>query len=144
MSKIRLIFLSLLFIGSFSTCENQNPVPEVYVNFIVELNNPTFLPLNSVGSSIYISYEGNKGIIVTRANYDKFSAYDATCTYDPLHEWGRVQIEEGSVLFATDTVCGSKFNLLMDGSVETGPAGLPLTQYVADFNPNLNTLHIHN
>lgn len=143
MSRIRLIFLSLLLIGTFSTCENQNPVPEVYVNFIIELNSPTFLPLNSVGSSIYIPNEGNKGIIITRSDTDKFLAYDATCTYDPQHEWGRVQIES-SAIFAKDTVCGSQFSLLSDGMATNGPAGLPLTQYAADFNQNLNTLHIHN
>ena len=143
MSKIILIFLSIFFIGTFSTCENNNPVPEVYVNFIVELNNPMFLPLNSVGSSIYIPYEGNKGIIVTRANFEEFLAYDATCTYDPSHEWGRVVIESNYIT-AKDTVCGSQFSLMMNGIVTQGPAGLSLTQYVAVFNPNLNTLHIHN
>jgi len=143
MSKIRLFFLTLTLIGGLPSCENQNPVPEVYVNFIVELNNPTFLPLNSVGSSIYIPYEGNKGIIVTRSSFEKFSAYDATCTYDPEHEWGQVVIES-SFISAKDTVCGSQFSLMLDGIVTDGPAGLSLTQYVADYNPNLNTIHIHN
>ena len=143
MSKIILIFLSFFLIGTFSTCENNNPIPEVYVNFIVELNNPIYLPLNSVGGSVYIPYEGNKGIIVTRASFEKFSAYDATCTYDPEHEWGRVVIESSSIS-AKDTVCGSQFSLVLDGMVTNGPAGLSLIQYVVDYNPNLGSLHIHN
>ena len=142
MSKIVLIFLSLFLIGTFSTCENNNPIPEVYVNFTIYIN-PSYLPLNSVGGSVYIPYEGNKGIIVARASFEKFSAYDATCTYDPEHEWGRVVIESSSIS-AKDTVCGSQFSLMLDGMVTNGPAGLSLIQYVVDYNPNLGSLHIHN
>ncbi len=143
MSKIILILLTFVLLGFFSKCENQNPIPEVYVNFEIPLNNPTFLPLNTPSNSIYIPYEGNKGIIVTRINFETFLAYDATCTYDPDHEWGRVEIES-SFISAKDTVCGSQFSLMLNGTVLHGPAGLSLSQYVADYNPNLNTLHIHN
>ncbi len=143
MSKIRLFFLSLLFIGSFSSCDNQNPVPGVFVNYTIYLDNPTFLPLRTIGGSVYIPNQGNKGIIVIQSSNEVFSAYDATCTYDPQHEWGRVQIEP-SLIFAKDTVCGSQFSLITNGSVNSGPAGLSLTQYVADYNPNLNTVQIRN
>ena len=143
MSKIRLFFISLLFVGSFSTCDNQNPIPEVLVNFEIYLNNPIFLPLTAVGGSVYIPYEGNKGIIVIQSNYEEFSAYDATCTYDPNHEWGRIEIESSGI-FATDTVCGSQFSLVLNGMVNSGPAGLSLMQYVVDYNANVGVLHIHN
>lgn len=143
MSKIRLIFLSLLFIGSFSTCENNNPVPEVYVNFIMQLQDPMFYPLGTIGGSVYIPYEGNKGIIVIQSSFEEFLAYDATCTYDPEHEWGQVQIESSTV-FAKDTVCGSQFSLILGGTVTHGPASIPLMQYTVDYNPNLGSLHIHN
>ena len=140
MPKIRLFFLSLLLIGSFSTCDNQNPIPLVPVNFTIYLNH--YQQLNTIGGSIYIPYEGNKGIIVIQSNFEEFSAYDATCTYDPTHEWGRVQIENS--MFAQDTVCGSQFSLMMNGRVNSGPAGLSLTQYAADYNPNMGSIHIHN
>ncbi|MEN8118718.1 MAG: hypothetical protein ABFS35_00115 [Bacteroidota bacterium] len=142
MSKIILIFLSLFLIGLFSTCENNNPVPKVYVNFTIYIN-PSYLPLNTVGGSVYIPYEGNKGIIVTRSSFEKFSAYDATCTYDPEHEWGKVVIESSGIS-AKDTVCGSQFSLVLDGMVTNGPAGLSLMQYAVDYNPNMGSLHIHN
>jgi len=143
MSKIKLIFLSFILIVSFSTCKNQSPVPEVYVNFIIYLDWPTLLPLSPVGGSVYIPNEGNKGIIVTQHNYKEYSAYDATCTFDPQHEWGRVQIESSTV-FAKDTVCGSQFSLVLNGSVTQGPAGISLKEYTVDYNPNEGSLHIHN
>ena len=142
MSKIILIFLSLFLIGTFSACENQNPVPQVYVNFIIYIN-PSYLPLSAVGGSVYIPHEGNKGIIVIQSSFEEFLAYDATCTYDPEHEWGRVQIES-STIFAKDTVCGSQFTLVLGGIVTNGPASIPLMQYTVDYNPNLGSLHIHN
>ncbi len=143
MSKIRLFFLSVLFIGFFSTCENQSPIPMVPVNFTIYLNTPTFLPLTAPGSPVYIPYEGYKGIIVIQTSPDMFVAYDAACTYDPTHEWGRVQIEPSGI-FAIDTVCGSQYSLMMNGMVNSGPAGLSLTQYAADYNPNMGSIHIHN
>jgi len=143
MSKILLFFLSVILIGFFSNCNNQNPVPEVYVNYTIQLSDPNFLPLTAVGGSIYIPYVGNKGIIVVQSNFEEFLAYDATCTYDPMHEWGRVMIEPNNIL-AKDTVCGSQYSLMLNGIVNDGPAGLSLMQYVVDYNANLATLHIHN
>jgi hypothetical protein len=143
MSKLRLIFLIILIPIIFFECEQNNPVPNVYVNLILELNNPTFNALNSIGNSIIIPNEGNKGIIITRTNFETFSAYDATCTYDPNHTWGKV-VPDITGVFAVDTVCGSKFHLFLDGAVAEGPASIPLKMYVANYNPNTNTLFIHN
>jgi hypothetical protein len=143
MSKLRLFFLIILIPLIFFECEQNYPVPEVYVNFIIELNDPMFIDLNSVGNSIIIPNEGYKGIIITRT-IEGFSAYDATCTYDPSHSWGRVKPVDGGI-YAIDTVCGSKFWLMYDGMADAdGPASIPLKMYVADYNPNLNRLHIHN
>jgi len=143
MSKLRLFFLIILIPVLFFECEQNNPVPNVPVNIELQLNNPVYNELNVPGNSIIIPEEGNKGIIVTRIDMNKFSAYDMTCTYDPNDAWGRVVPDETGV-FAVDTVCGSKFHLLFDGMVETGPASIPLKMYVADFNSYTNTLRIHN
>ena len=143
MSKLRLNFLIILIIFSFFQCQNDNPVPEVYVNFTLELSNPLYQPLGTIGNAIYLENAGNKGIIVIQTDLNVFSAYDATCTYDPDDEWGRVEIEANGI-FATDTKCGSQFSLMMNGYVNVGPAEHPLQYYPADYNPNLRTLHIHN
>jgi len=145
MSKLRLFFLIILLPLFFFSCETDNPVPEVPVNFIIELSSPLYNSLNSVGSSIIVPNEGYKqrGIIITRTDFDKFVAYDATCTFDPEDSWGRVEIDKNGII-AFDKNCQSKFNLMMDGSVLQGPASIPLKIYIADFNPNMNTLVIHN
>jgi len=145
MSKLRLFFLIILLPFIFFRCETNNPVPEVYVNFIIELNSPIYISLNSVGNSIIIPNEGYKerGVIITRADFDRFIAYDATCTYDPEDEWGRVEIDETGV-FAFDKNCHSKFSLLLEGTVMQGPASIPLKLYTVDYNQNMNTLIVHN
>jgi len=143
MLKLKLIFISFILFGVFSTCDTESPIPEVYVNFIIQLDDPTFVNLNPVGGSVYIPFEGNKGIIVIHSDINKFNAYDATCTYDPDAAWGRVVID-ASGISAVDTVCGSTFSLMLNGMVTNGPAGLPLIEYIADYNANLNSLHIHN
>jgi hypothetical protein len=143
MSKLRLIFLIILIPLFFFECEQNSPVPNVNVNFIIELNNPVYSSLNAVGNSTIILHEGYKGIIVTRVDQQVFSAYDMTCTYDPNDEWGRV-VPDKSGVFAVDTVCGSSFHLLVNGMVDKGPASIPLKMYAADYNSYSNTLHIHN
>jgi Rieske Fe-S protein len=141
MSKLRLFFLIILIPISFFQCNTDNPIPEVYVNFNLDMNSPLYIDLNSVGNSVYIPNEGNKGLIVTHVNIDEYVAYDATCTYDPQDPHGRVEIQGIS---AVDTKCGSKFSLMLNGYVEEGPATLPLKMYTVSYNPNLNILHIHN
>ena len=143
MSKLRLNFLIILIFISFFQCQNDNPVPEVYVNFTIELTNPLYQSLLNVANAVYIENAGNKGIIVIQTDIDKFEAYDATCTYDPEHEWGRVTIEPNGI-YASDIECGSQFSLMMNASVTIGPATHPLQFYAVDYNANLRTLHIHN
>ncbi len=143
MLKLKLIFISFILFLFFSMCDNQSPIPETYVNFTIQLDDPTFVDLVPISGSVYLPYEGNKGIIVIHTEISKFMAYDATCTYDPENSWGRVVID-ASGISAVDTVCGSTYSLMLDGMVTEGPSGLPLVQYVADYNANLNSLHIHN
>ncbi len=145
MSKLRLIILIILLPFVFFSCENNNPVPEVYVNFIIELNSPVYSKLNSYGSSIIIPNEGymGRGVIITRKDFETFMAFDATCTYDPNDDWGRVDLDETGI-FAYDKVCLSKFNLMQDGTPFEGPASIPLKIYNVDYNQGQNSIIVHN
>jgi len=143
MSKLRLKFLIILIIPLFFQCETNSPVPQVYVNFTIELSNPLYQSLLNVANAVYIENAGYKGIIVIQTDIDKFAAYDATCTYDPEHEWGRVEIEPNGI-YAYDKECGSQFSLMMNGAINKGPATYPLQPYVVTYNPNMRTIHIHN
>lgn len=141
MIKLKILFICLVAPLFLSQCKTEHPVPEVYVNFIIELNNPYFFDLNAVGNSQFISNEGYRGIIVTRTEFSKFVAYEATCTHDPDDSNAIIEIEGISGVCKN---CGSKFSLLLDGLVEEGPAGLPLKTYVAEYNQVTNSLLIHN
>jgi hypothetical protein len=145
MSKLRLFFLIILIPVFFFRCETNNPVPDVYVYIYLELNNPLYSALNLVGGSIIVPNEGYKdrGVIIIRADFERFIAYDATCTYDPEDEWGRVEIDETGIV-AFDKVCNSKYSLLMDGSVMEGPASIPLKIYNVEYNQNMQTLTVYN
>jgi hypothetical protein len=142
-SKLQLIFLIFLIPLFFFSCKQDSPVPEVYVSFYVELNNPTYYALNSVGGSVEVADQGYKGIILIQTDYGQFAAYDATCTYDPEEDWGKV-VPDKSGVFASDTVCGSRFVLLYGGYPDSGPASIALKMYVADYNSTLNRLYVHN
>lgn len=78
------IYLSLLItLLTFWSCVKEEPVvvPDVYVNFSINLLLPQYSDLNAPGNAIIIAnvgYKGN-GVIIYRLNLEEFFAYDATC-----------------------------------------------------------------
>ncbi len=137
------IYLILLSnIALFSSCdENTNPIPNVYVDIYIDLTDPLYYDLQSVGGYVYIT-GGVNGILIYRSSADEFSAYERTCPYDP--DCGRVSVDEGN-LVAVDTVCcKSEFSLLLDGAVSQGPSEFPLKSYVCVYDRNAQILHIKN
>lgn len=148
MIKLRKILICLVAPLFLFQCKTEHPVPEVYVNFIMELNNPTFITLNTPTNSFFYQNEGYHGIIVTNVgsgssfSNEPFRAYEATCTYDPDNASAIIDIVD--FIFGECRNCGSRFSLLLDGYVEKGPAGLPLKTYNTTYNQIANSLHIHN
>ena len=139
---------SIAAIGLFSAClflplacskNNDNPVPSVYVDFNIYLNQPSSAALNAVGGWLYFT-GGVRGIVVYRLNIDQFMAYDRNCTYNPSLANAIVSVDS-SGLMVSDSTCGSRF-VLIDGSVNHGPATVGLRQYHADFD-GLNTVHVY-
>ena len=78
---------------TLSSCNKKNDViPDVYVDFYIDLNDPQFIDLNAMGGSVTVDartnnlgleaagYDGN-GIIIYRGP-DEFYAYDRTCPHD--------------------------------------------------------------
>ena len=123
-------------------CSNkkENPVPEVYVDFHIYLNQPDFNALNSVGGWVYVS-GGSRGILVYRLDLSTCVALDRNCTYNSTAANAIVTVDSTG-LYARDTSCGSRF-VLIDGSVSQGPATIGLRQYKADFD-GFQTVHVHN
>ncbi len=142
MSSLRLFFAILLILFGFSKCSTENPIPDVHINLTIQLNNPLYNDLNSVGNSVYIPNPGYKGIIIIRTGFDSFKVYDASCTYNPNSVNSIVEIKD--VIYGVCKSCGSKFNLMLQGYVEKGPASISLKTYNVKFNESAQTLYIYN
>jgi hypothetical protein len=111
--------------------DGRHPVPDVMVNFTLNLESTQYIELNVVGGWAYFT-GGYRGIIIYRQSIDEFRAFDRACPYHPYDDCALIRVFDPPL--ATDTCCGSRF-LLIDGSVVTGPSEWPLKQYRTFFNP---------
>jgi nitrite reductase/ring-hydroxylating ferredoxin subunit len=152
-SKIRL-FLMLLFIPVFlSSCNKKNDViPDVYVNFTFNLNDPVFVTLSGFGSSVVVDsrtnnwgtsaagYDGN-GIIIC-SGIDEFYAYDRTCPHDYVvnSQSVKVNIDPGNSTIAICPNCGTKYGLTVGGTPASGVGRYPLKNYKTSFSGNIVTV----
>lgn len=122
--------ICLLVAGGFSCDrERQVPVPYVYVNYTVYLNNPSNSHLRVPGNYLILPNEGNLGILVYRRTLGEtndFIALDLTCTNEPL---GSCKVEtDDTGFYLVCPCCGSMFSI-WDGLVAQGPAKWPLKEY---------------
>ena len=132
----------LLFINSGCNREQQVPIPYIYVNYTVYLNNPSNSHLRVPGSYLRINGQGNHGIFLYRKTLgetDDFIAFDRTCSYEPLGSC-IVDVDETD-FYLECPCCGSKFSVF-DGFPTEGPAKWPLKQYQTNYNGS--NLRIYN
>jgi nitrite reductase/ring-hydroxylating ferredoxin subunit len=128
------LFVSLCFL--FSSCKknkNDDRVPYVPVNVVLNTSDPLFVKLNAPGGWVYIN-GGSRGIVIYRLSLDDFRAYDRHCTYQPLDACGKISVNASQIM-AVDSCCGAEF-VLTDGSVAKQPASRPLTQYTTSYDGN--------
>lgn len=110
------------------------------VNFTILAGSGQFFPLNTIGGYIYVANVGIKGIIVFRATSSQFIALERSCTKDGCDiTKAKVWFQAGNA--CKDSTCGSIFSA-SDGSVQTGPATIPLYQYHTNWDGN--QLHVYN
>ena len=141
-TKTTVFILFLLLLPGFFLCkDNDDAIPDVYVDIEIDLNNPDFYLLQAVGNYVYIT-GGVNGIIVYRKSFDEFMAYERTCPYDP--KTGIVDVVADRHVAVDSLGCGSEFSLLIDGAVTKGPAGLPLKFYQTVYNNQTSILRIMN
>ena len=135
------IFLLMLTASSCNK-EKQVPIPYVYVNYTVYLNNPSNNNLRVPGSYLLLPNEGNEGIILYRRTLgetDDFVALDLTCPNEPL---GTCKVAVDSTgFYLVCPCCGSKFSI-WDGMVAKGPARWPLKEYTTSLT--ISTVRIYN
>ncbi len=123
------IWLGIMF---FSSCgkENFHPVPNVMVDIRINIENPSYAALNTVGNSVSVS-GGYRGIIIYRVGLNEFTAFDRSC---PHHPWEQCAVVNGQLgqPFAKCDCCQTTYQLL-DGSKFSGPSLFPLRAYRVTF-----------
>ncbi len=143
----RSVFLKIFFVVSIVLvttiqCNDQDVIPYVWVNFELNIYDPDFSALQSVGGFVYLN-GGFKGLIIYRRSIDEFRAYDRSCTYQPAEPCEKITVDK-STLFAECACCGSRF-MMYDGMLAKGPAARSLVEYEASvFDELTGTLHISN
>ena len=139
---MRYSFFILFVVGlSITSCkEEAYPIPNVPVNIIINLDLPSYQPLNTPGGYVYIS-GGSRGIIVYR-NFDEFVALDRHSTYNSTDPCAIASVNPDNLFELIDTCSGSKYSI-MSGVVIEGPAKFGLKRYAANWD-GAYTVSIYN
>ena len=151
-SKIRFFLISLALMVSLTSCNKKNDViPDTYVNFTLDLNDPRFVNLSVFGGSVAVDsrtissgsaagYDGN-GIIICYG-VDEFYAYDRTCPHDYVVNGLsiKVSIDPGNSTIAVCPKCGTKYGLTVGGTPASGVGRYPLKNYKTSFQGNYVTV----
>jgi nitrite reductase/ring-hydroxylating ferredoxin subunit len=148
---LRTAFLIVVVQLIFVACENEknDVIPDVYINFIMDLHDPEFLSLSGIGGSVYISastnnygpsaagYNGN-GLIV-HCGPDAYYAYDRTCPHDFAVNGQSVRVNIDFML-AVCPVCSTKYALSAGGTPAEGIGQYPLKNYRTSFDGRFITV----
>ena len=141
-SKIRIFFIITVLAISLGACKKKNDViPDTYVNFTLDLNDPEFVNLSGFGGSVIVGsttnnwgpaaagYDGN-GIIIC-FGVEEFYAYDRTCPHDYVVNSLsiKVNIDPGNSTIAICPKCGTKYGLTEGGTPASGVGRYPLKNY---------------
>jgi nitrite reductase/ring-hydroxylating ferredoxin subunit len=152
-SKIRYFFITLGLTIILSSCNKKNDViPDTYVNFTLNLNDPEFNNLSVFGGSVAVDsrtnnwgpgaagYDGN-GIIIC-FGVDEFYAYDRTCPHDyAVNNLSvKINIDPSNSTIAVCPKCGTKYGLTVRGTPASGIGRYPLKNYRTSFQGNSVTV----
>lgn len=147
-SKLRIFLVLILLIASFDSCKKSelDVIPNVYVEFYIDLSDPEFLSLNAITNYVLIDeftnnfgyrsagYDNN-GIILYRAGLDEFFAFDRTCPHDYANNGTSVAVDTvANEIYVICPECNSKYVLPSFGSPTEGPSRYPLKIYKTSFD----------
>ena len=143
-SKIRLFLIILILTGSLCACSKKNDViPDVYVDFTLDLYDPEFVNLNAIGGDTVDAHTNNwgrgaagfdgNGIIVYNGGDGQFYAYDRTCPHD--YEVNGLSIKVNiDFTIAVCPKCGTTYALSASGTPASGIGRYPLKNYRTSFD----------
>lgn len=147
-SKIKLFLIVAIPVFVLCSCRNakNDVIPDVYVNFTIDLLDPQFINLTAMGGSDTIDgrtnnwgyraegFNGN-GIIVYTGP-DEYYAYDRTCPHDYAVNGLSVKVKIDPVDFTSAVCpqCGTKYGLSVFGTPVSGVSKYPLKNYKTRFD----------
>jgi nitrite reductase/ring-hydroxylating ferredoxin subunit len=135
----------MAFAITLSSCDNNknDVIPDVVVDFNLDLNDPQFVGLNVMGGSDTVDsrtnnwgqfasgFNGN-GIIIYRGA-DEFYAYDRTCPHDYTVNGLSIKVNIDFTL-AICPKCGTSYALAAFGTPASGIGRYPLKNYRTSFD----------
>lgn len=137
------LFAVVLTISMSSCSKAKNDViPDVYVNFTLDINDPEFVNLAAIGSDTVDAQTNNwgsgaagfngNGIIIYNGG-DAFYAYDRTCPHDYEVNGLSVRVKIDFTI-ATCPECGTIYSLSASGTPVSGAGQYPLKNYRTSFD----------
>lgn len=143
--KIIIFLFTVLTAVSLNSCKKSkyDVIPDVYVDFYINLNDPEFFDLNApMNYKIITSATNNwginsagydhNGIIVYRLT-DDFYAYDRTCPHDFAVNGKSIKLNIDGI-YAVCPECGTTYALPSFGTPASGIGRYPLKNYKTSFN----------
>lgn len=148
-SKIGIFFIIASLSTVLSSCNKKNDViPDTYVNFTLNLNDPEFVSLSGFGGSVAVGYNTNNwgtgaagydgnGIIIC-CGVEEYYAYDRTCPHDYVvnNLSIKVNIDPSNSTIAVCPKCGTKYALTVGGTPASGVGRYPLKNYKTSLQGN--------
>lgn len=133
--KFFLAGILILFSAVFFSCKQdyyEDPIPERPVNFEININDPLYFTLHTMGYC-YIDGKdrGVRGIILHKTQNNSYIAFERTCSYQPTSACANLDVHP-SGQYLIDSCCGSTFN--WQGEPIGAPAYLPLLRYQTTLN----------
>lgn len=137
---LKKIFFILIVSTILSSCNTDTPeLPDILVDEVVYLNNPSNIGLQSPGGWAYIP-GGIRGIIVYRVTDTKFKAYERSCPHLSPNDCTFLDVENDIKVICR---CDETEFLIVTGEPLNG-APLGLKEYRASYNYEYQTVNIYN
>lgn len=147
LSKIRFFLITITLLLVLNSCNKKNDViPDVIIDFTLDIYDPQFVNLNALGGSVTVDantnnwgrfaagFNGN-GIIIY-CGVDEYLAYDRTCPHD--YEVNglsvKVNINPTSSIEAVCPKCSTIYSLSANGTPASGIGRYPLKNYRTSFD----------
>jgi nitrite reductase/ring-hydroxylating ferredoxin subunit len=134
----RVFLLPLLLVAIVSGCKKDSPaattgVPNVAVNFSVDVDNALYSSLLHVGGWVYVT-GGYDGIILFCNGENSYLAFDRGCPYDCETNAKAIITVQASGITAICPVCGTQYSLYSGTIANKGPGTIALKQYTTSFD----------